>query len=208
MAAQNKKRRTLKLPLTWLLVLGFFVEFVSSMEKEEMEMKKVYAGIGSRGLLYQEREFCSEIGKWLARNGWKLKTGAAKGADQSFANGALSVGGKVKLCLPWMSYERSWVGRAGLDGATTKLLQYYHTEAMDSVKKYHPKPEALSSAMKSLHARNYLIIEDVKFVLAWPKGSRGGGTGQGIRIAKDLGIDVIDLSTKEGYDRVYKVVCA
>lgn len=68
---------------------------------------KFYAGIGSRKLSIAELNLCQDIGEYLANLGWVLQTGACIGADQAFAEGALHVGGKVLLCLPWDSYEKT-----------------------------------------------------------------------------------------------------
>jgi len=165
-------------------------------------MTKIYAGIGSRSLTLEERSFCKKVGRWLAKKGWKLQTGAAKGTDQAFANGALSYKGDVKLCLPSPSYEYKWVELAKAKGADTKLLQYWHVDAWESVDKHHPKPWLLTNWTRSLQARNYLIVEGVKFVIAWPKGKWGGGTAQGIRIAEALGITVINLSIPEKLENI------
>ena len=159
-------------------------------------MQKTYAGIGSRQLSREEWELCYRTGRWLASEGWTLRTGACSGADQAFAEGALSLGGNVVLCLPWPSYEFKWVEPARGQGATRQLLQFWDTDAFESVDKYHPNPSVLSDAVRKLHARNHLIVAPSKFVVAFPKpGKRGGlgGTGQGIRIAADLGIHVIRL---------------
>lgn len=145
-----------------------------------------------------------------ASQGWTLRTGAAQGADQAFAEGAISVGGNVVLCLPWPSYEFKWVEPMLGRGARREVLMYpeYNTNTQvyyDSVKEFHPKPEVLSQGMVKLHARNALILDGVGFVLAWPKpGPRGGlgGTGQGIRIAAAWDITTIRLDEPLDYKRV------
>ena len=168
-------------------------------------MSKVYAGIGSRSLSQADLQLCSNIGKYLAELGWELHTGACTGADQAFAEGALSAGGRVLLFLPWPNYEFQWVQSANIRGAYT--ITDIHQEAKKSVHKYHPSPGRLSRGAFNLHARNYMIIEGCKFVIAFPsKKLGGGGTGQGLRIAKDLNIEIINISTQEGRERVEKVI--
>jgi predicted Rossmann-fold nucleotide-binding protein len=156
---------------------------------------KTYAGIGSRQLSEEEWELCFRIGAYLADQGWTLRTGACSGADKAFAEGALSRNGKVILCLPWPSYEWAWVQDARARGATSELLQYWHTDAFASVDEHHPNPGALSDAARKLHARNYLIIHGCRFVVAFPKTKNGrlGGTGQGLRVATSLGIETLRL---------------
>lgn len=159
---------------------------------------KNYAGIGSRTLNDEERHFCKEVAFWLARQGWTLYTGAAPGADQAFAEGALSGNGKVVLCLPWPSFEYKWRGSLGKKEVSTILVDpLRHPEAFASVGKFHPNPEVLKDSMRRLHARNFLIVQPTKFVLAWPRPGKFqgslGGTGQGIRIAEDLGLTLFRM---------------
>jgi len=152
----------------------------------------IYAGIGTRKLSIKDRSRLINIGRKLARKGMVLHTGAAVGADQAFVEGALQAGGKVVLFLPWASYERTWV--ASLHGDVhINILNDTDFEAFSSVTKYHPKPKALSKGALRLHARNYNIIKDTDFVLAFRRHDKKGGTEQGIRIAKDNNIPVFFL---------------
>lgn len=164
---------------------------------------KFYAGIGSRRLSNREKELCFDIGVYLAEKGWALQTGAAFGADQAFAEGALTGGGSVLLCLPWLEYELDWVNKAIARGAKTVTLNNTHKEALDSVKT-HPAYDKLSQGAKRLHARNYLIVQNTKMVLAYPRwtGIGWGGTGQGMRLGVDMGAKVLNLSKKEDRDKV------
>jgi len=163
---------------------------------------KYYAGIGSRSLSAAQKKFCWRVGRWLADLGWTLRTGAAQGADQAFAEGALSVGGSVILCLPWNSYESHWVDQCLVQScASARVLSNHDHGHHASVDTYHPAPEKLSGAVRKLHARNSLIITPCTFVLAFP-GINLGGTGQGIRIAEGDGIEVIRLDIPEQRKRV------
>jgi predicted Rossmann-fold nucleotide-binding protein len=170
-------------------------------------MNKTYAGIGSRSLTKNELHLCYNIGVYMAKQGWTLRTGAAQGANQAFANGALSVGGKVVLCLPWFSYESKWVESVCKVSAVIEILDHWHIEAQASVDQHHPSPDKLSNVVRKLHARNYLIIEPCRFILAFPKPGRDGklgGTGQGIRIALSKGMDVLRLDEVADRKRVEK----
>jgi hypothetical protein len=157
---------------------------------------KTYAGIGSRRLTPTEWDLCFRTGKWLAQQGWTLKTGACQGADQAFAEGALTTEEDVILYIPWPSYEFKWVEPARGQGAVRRILRYDDIDAYASVNKFHPNPTILSDAIKKLHARNFLIVNNTQFVIAWPKPTtkgRLGSTGQGIRIAANLGIQTIRM---------------
>jgi hypothetical protein len=150
-----------------------------------------YAGIGSRRLSPNELQRCFDIGVRGANAHHTLHTGAALGADQAFADGALSVGGTVILELPWWSYEERWVNWAIEHGAIRRILQDTDTEAWKSVLN-HPAHDHLSHGARALHARNYNIIRNCELIIAFPKPDKYGlgGTGQGIRLAKKLGIRI------------------
>lgn len=155
---------------------------------------KVYAGIGSRKLNQNELSLCYHIGKYMARLGWTIRTGAAVGADQAFADGALSIGGKAILCLPWPTYEEQWVSWALSQGAQIRVLKDSDLRAWAWAEKF-TKP-----GVRRLMARNWLIVAGVKFTVAWPKKNEMGylgGTGHGMNIAKEKGQEVKDLSNPE-----------
>ena len=170
-------------------------------------MEKIYAGIGSRRLTADQLKICRWIGYRLAKRGWMLSTGAAKGADQAFAEGALRAGGKVILHLPWWSYEKEWVdamcARYGDQIIIDVLDPKKDKEALHSVEIYHPAWYRLSQGALKLHARNYKIVKDVEIILAWPVNN-SGGTMQGIRIAEDLGIRVLRLDDDKMLRRIIR----
>ena len=156
-----------------------------------------YAGIGSRQTPQYILNIMGITAELLAKRGYECATGAADGADQAFAEGALRAGGVVHLHLPWQGYNKGWVsslwGKVALH-----VLPSYDSEAMMSVYRYHPNPERLSQGAKKLHARNYRIVEGSAFVICWTKdGITTGGTGQAIRIAEDFGIKVYNLGNRE-----------
>jgi len=130
------------------------------------------------------------------RRGHIIRTGAAKGTDQIAAARALYQGGIVELVLPWTSYESDWVATyaGALDSGRLKI-EVYHEATYPfwtaSVDKYHPAPHQLTSRVRALHARNYGIVAKTQYVVALVAPDRKGGTEQGIRIAKALGIRVL-----------------
>lgn len=137
------------------------------------------------------RDYCEE-GEPVAH------TGAAVGADQAFAEGAIEVDGLVSLCLPWRSYEDTWVRWAVARGkALVRVLQPSDAAAWASVA-HHPAAARLSCGARALHARNHLIISGCSWVAAFPQVNpygQLGGTGQGMALAERLGIPVLDLRT-------------
>lgn len=128
-------------------------------------------------------------GHWvrnLINRGYGIITGAAKGIDQIAMYEANLVNPRaVTVVLPWDSYERQAVHQ------NNTIIVYNpikHKEWLESVFKYHPNAKNLGPGALKLHARNYGIIINSVAVLAFPSNKKGGGgTGQGIRIARALG---------------------
>jgi hypothetical protein len=111
--------------------------------------------------------------------------------------------------LPWKGYEDKWVNhfqKDSLGEVFTYVLQDSDVAAHQSVKLYHPKPEALKEGAKKLHARNFLIIMGragkmpVDFCVGWPKVNQWGkmgGTGFGLTICNRRNIPIRDLEFSE-----------
>jgi len=166
-------------------------------------MQRHWAGIGTRDLTEDQKYLCVHIGSYLAKQGYVLRTGACVGADQAFAQGALKDKGRVWYDIPWGNYEREYLEsvreRYGRKQVWIHVLADDEEVAYESVALHHPAYDHLVAANKvgtiKLHARNYNIIyreQPVDFVVALPS-SQGGGTMQGVRVAKKGGIPVIRL---------------
>ena len=152
----------------------------------------VYAGIGSRATPRAVLESMTVMAAWLARKGWHLHTGGAAGADTAFAAGAPP--SLRTLFLPWSGYR----GTAGPDCRTLSPSRMERCLSIASA--LHPAWHRCSPAARKLHARNVSILlgeradVPVRAVVAWtPGGALSGGTGMGIRIARDRGIPVLNL---------------
>lgn len=159
-----------------------------------------YAGIGSRQTPTMICNIMTLIAITAARQGYVLRSGAARGADAAFERGADQVNGQKEIFLPWRGFN-------GHDSP-------HHTvgdRAMAFSPQFHPNWEACSDAVKKLMARNaYQILgadlnDPVDFVICWtPNGSGSGGTGQAIRIAQALDIPVYDLGVFKNADILSK----
>lgn len=113
-----------------------------------------------------------------AREGITLRSGGAKGADHAFEAGCDFAQGPKEIFRT--------------EDATS--------ESMKHAAKFHPNWSWLSPIAKKLQARNSMIIlgwnldDPVETVICWtPKGTKIGGTAQGIRIAEHYGIPVANL---------------
>ena len=151
-----------------------------------------YAGIGARATPKSVLNDMTAIAAWLARTGWHLASGGARGADSAFAAGAPA--GKRTLHLPWAGYN----GRGGADCRIPSPAEL--AGCMRIAARLHPAWHRCSPAVRKLHARNAAILlgpaldRPVDAVVAWtPDGAVAGGTGMALRIAAEHGIPALNL---------------
>ena len=121
--------------------------------------------------------------------GCRIKTGGAYGIDQAAMLGARI--DMLDICLPWASYNKEIIPK----GAHLIIAdRNRHAEWFESVENYHPAPDKLTNGARSLHARNFGVIQPAHLVVAFPNANGDGGTGQGIRIAQALNIPVMQFN--------------
>lgn len=97
--------------------------------------------------------------------------------------------------LPWPKYNPEIQAFCTNIKCIDDLAIANRVEAYESVQRHHPAPDRLSQGAKKLHARNYGIIRWASHVIAAPSNKAGGGgTGQGMRLAKELDIPLIVIS--------------
>ncbi len=151
-----------------------------------------FAGVGSRETPDPVLELMRKVGGLLSDAGWILRTGEAVGADSAFREGVEATGktGEIFTIKP----------RPDIAGSVFDLRPV-HLRMLNSV---HPKPEALSPVGRKLMARNGSQVFGTEFrepsdlVICWTVGGKGGGgTGQAIRLARSVGIPVLDLGRPE-----------
>lgn len=159
-----------------------------------------YAGIGSRKTPDDILDLMTGIAGKLSLQDYTLRSGHADGADQAFELGAF---GKAEIYLPWQGFnkDREILGEAILPQAWATPI----------AEKAHPRWKYLSRSAKLLHARNVhqifgkeIFSEKSVFVVCWTKNAKGeGGTGQAIRLCKDLAIPVFDLADPSVYEKLW-----
>jgi len=134
-----------------------------------------------------------KMGAELVRRGFSIISGNASGADQAWVRGGNDVDpAKVKLCLPWRSFEAQAIHPGNVVAVLDELqssekVSYFHLAA-----KYHPAWDQLMLGARKLHARNAMIVEPAQELVgyvdhsrpggggpAWPSGSRTGISGSG-----------------------------
>lgn len=152
------------------------------------EYSRVYAGIGNRFNLPAGAEaLMAQVGEYMARRGYVLRSGGAVGADQAFARGAAAVGGVVTTLTAngvrrHPSYER----------------------AMELAERFHPAWHDLSEYVRHLMARNGQIVLagdwmtlPVRYVICWAASEDTGGTSHALRMARYYGLPVYNLARSD-----------
>jgi hypothetical protein len=158
------------------------------------------ACIGSRELSEHELSTCEKLGWWIARCGHELHSGNATGADQAYARGANQVNPElVHLHIPWYRYERAAICNGNIVWNLEEISVEWHEKYAKVAEKLHPAWHRLSQGARKLMIRNGFIVKPppefdfVDLVLAFPGRLKLGGTGQGMRLANDYGIKLVDL---------------
>ena len=163
---------------------------------------KYYTGIGSRGTPQATADIMTALATKLEADGYTLRSGAAEGADAAFEKGQSS----GEIYLPWPGFNGS---KSPLSDGSPVASYIAST--------LHPAWEHLSQGAKKLMARNVFQVcgNDFQtmsdFVVCWtPDGctthesrtSKTGGTGLAISLAHKMGIEVVNLQTPEGLQKV------
>lgn len=155
------------------------------------ESTHFYSGIGSRQTPQSVRVTMIRFAKFARAQGWTLRSGGARGADDAFAFGGSPA---AQIFLPW----------EGFNGVQNGLLPGDHWDAVwagQIAGRYHPRWADLDRPSRLLHARNTPIVlgrdeADVlsRFVICWTAdGLASGGTGQALRVAQNYNIPVFNL---------------
>lgn len=165
-----------------------FVSFVQEHCYQVLDFERYYAGVGSRETPETVQALFRSVAAYLAKRGYGLRSGRAKGADSAFEAGCDDANGMKEIYLPW----------AGFEGSDSKYI-VKDPKAFEIAENFHPNWNALNSGAKKLQARNshqvlgWTLDAPSEFVLCWTKnGSGEGGTGQAIRIAKAYNIPIFD----------------
>lgn len=160
-----------------------------------------YAGIGSRSTPDNILTGMTQIAGIMVRYKYRLRSGAAAGADSAFAAASML----ADIFLPWPGFR-----------GHQSPLNRPSPEAFAVAALVHPAWHSLSSAAQKLMARNshQILGRDLRqpadFVLCWtPDGCESepgrtgttGGTGQAIALADRFGVPVFNLARADAIAR-------
>ncbi len=156
-------------------------------------------GIGSQETPLSVLQAMASLGTRLARDGWTLRSGGARGADVAFETGHRRIAAdRLEVYLPWKSFNKN-----------ESPLYTVGPEALQVAAQHHPAWDACSGMAQKLHGRNaYQVLGPAldtpsAFLVCWTRDgatnrqerSRDtGGTGTAIEIADAHGVPVFNLA--------------
>lgn len=161
---------------------------------------RYYAGIGPRDIPRHIQEIMTTFAKQMFINGFVLRSGNARGADQAFQLGCPPGDGR-QIYLPWNGHENQY--QNGLDIA----VNVPSVRMAEIAKQHHPAWDhkkrdgspVVSHTAKLLLIRNVPIIlgeclnEPAEAVITWYPPRYSGGTMHAVRIAQSYNIPVHNL---------------
>lgn len=170
----------------------------------------IYAGIGARETPQDVLKKMEDIGEALAKKGYTLRSGGAEGADSAFENGQNRAAGPKEIFIPYEGFK----GRSGKEKGVHVGVS---KAALEMAAKYHPAWHKCDDRAQKLHGRNgYQMLginldKKAQVVVCFTKdGLIQGGTGQALRIAKDLNIPAVNLGDPKiknlTVDQVVKII--
>lgn len=158
---------------------------------------RYYTGIGSRECPREVLKAITDIGFWLVKKGFVLRSGGADGCDSAFEKGCDLINGQKEIYLPWLKFN----------GNKSNLI-VINPRAFEMAEVYHPYWSKLNQADRRLMARNVhqVLGSDFntpsEFIICYTKnGQCVGGTAQALRIAKDKFIPVFNFGEYENIDK-------
>ena len=158
--------------------------------------KLYYTGIGSREVPHAIELKMREIGKFLAKKEYILRSGAAEGSDSAFERGCDEAKGEKEIWLPWLGFN---------DHKSTLL---WDKVAWNIASTVHPIWDDLDVNAKCLHARNIHQCSGIdcktfsKFLICYTEGGKvKGGSATAINYSKENKIPVFNLGFKNGLDK-------
>lgn len=147
-------------------------------------MRKCYTGVGSRETPADILAVMTRLAQCLARDGWTLRSGRARGADRAFEAGA----GRAKEIF---------------------LAKHATQTVMDMASRIHPAWHRCDDFARRLHGRNCFQVlghdlnSPSRFLVCWTRdGLDQGGTRTAITLARQNGVPVFNLAIRSDFERI------
>jgi hypothetical protein len=168
------------------------------MRKEGNYM--IYTGIGSRDVTSHEFSLMVAIAQRFARDGWKLRSGGAGGADTAFEQGCAYKQGEAEIFIPWNKFGSKLINpnskRYIPSGDNFKIAREYLIDN-DII----PWFDRMKQGAQKLHGRNYYQVigfGDKSDLMAYcadddKNGVPAGGTRTAILLAQSFSIPTYNI---------------
>lgn len=186
-------------------------EFNDSQEAQSKEGPSnllAYTGVGSREVSDEEFDLMEAVAKWLAGQGYVLRSGKALGSDSAFESGVNLAGdlSMKEIYTPWDKFNGN-----DLEGETIPLGKPSTVDfgiSLKLVREIHPAADRLSPGGLKLHQRNCHQVLGrslespipSRFLLACGKedkdGNVQGGTRTAWMLAKKYGVPCLNIRGK------------
>lgn len=189
-----------------------------------------YAGIGSRETPVDVCDDMTRIAAALEARGFTLRSGFAKGADTAFELGTVR-DDRREIYAPWRGFganpQSRWdkprfdqiarheakSDRQFVPASALVLEGEVFARAQQLASQHHAAWDRLPQSARKLHSRNMgqvlgaRLDAPARFLIAWTSdGQDTGGTGQAIRVARSLGIPVLNLHSAQVRAEILRVL--
>lgn len=192
-------------------------------------MSHYYSGIGSRETPENILGVMEDAAFRLARLGWVLRSGKAKGADAAFQRGMQRYSAEhhnvpkeklAEIYIPWSGFKGDNDLLDDWDVALNNIDRIFPdqvSQRFELMKQVHPAAEYMRDNKRgafALHSRNVhqLMGPNLSeprlssFVLYYANedknGNPKGGTATAVKLAKMNGIRTLNLLTQEGHGKL------
>lgn len=158
-----------------------------------------YVGVGPGDTPLQVLVQMADLGERLARSGWTLRSGGARGADAAFEAGHRRfTAERLEIYLPWRNFNQH-----------PSPLCSVSTEALELAARVHPAWASCGEQVRKLHGRAVYQVMGPRldtpcaFIVCWTQdGARSekeltrdtGGAASAIALADRLGVPVFNLA--------------
>ena len=166
-----------------------------------------FAFIGTRNPTLEQKSWIEEVLGKMAYDhpDATLHTDAAPGTDQRAAGIWATFKGNVMLHLPWGTYEEDWVRLMERGKVSMTVCPQPKTSNDTLAKMHHNQWSVLSQGSQKMHLRNVELVKacenNLGYLFATPGTAQwGGGTAMGIKIARHLGFNKVEVFDPMGRD--------
>lgn len=157
-----------------------------------------YTGVGSRDITPDETTLITAIGKKMATLGYKLRSGAADGADTAFELGCLETSLDREIYVPWNGFNKRFCGIYIKEPSDNQFATARKFLVNNHILPWFDNMNMLSQLF---HVRNYYQVVGFSGVRSRVcvyaanenRGEPVGGTRTAVMVSRHFGIPTFNL---------------